>query len=96
MWKVGKYFVVKGVNKQIVEIIRTENEYFDKAILFVNPDKSAADNKELKEQADLFVDTYIKKEKGFRAVHRRFLRGFLQVACGAAGGALLCALFFMR
>lgn len=30
--------MIKGVNKQIIEVNCTQNETFDKVILFVNPD----------------------------------------------------------
>lgn len=32
--------MLKGINKQIIEIKCTENEYFDKIILFVNANKN--------------------------------------------------------
>ena len=33
--------MIKGVNRKIVEINRTGNDYFEKAILFINPQKLA-------------------------------------------------------
>lgn len=36
--------MVKAVNKLILEINNTENEYFEKAIFYIRPEK-AADNK---------------------------------------------------
>lgn len=38
---------MRGVNKLIVEIKDTENEYFDRAILFLKPDKVMTDQAEL-------------------------------------------------
>lgn len=32
--------MLKGINKQIIEIKCTENEYFDKILLFVNANKN--------------------------------------------------------
>jgi hypothetical protein len=92
----GEVFVVKGVNKQIVEIVRTDNAYFEKAILFVNPEKLTVDQKELQEQANYFVDTYIRQDKGVKMAGRPFWRILLQVGCGALGGALLSMLLFLR
>lgn len=88
--------MVKGVNKQIVEIVRTDNAYFEKAILFVNPEKSMTDQKELQEQADFFVETYMKPEKNALFARRSFWRVLLQVGCGALGGALLSMLLFLH
>ncbi len=42
---------MRGVNKLIVEIKDTENEYFDRAILFIKPNKAAAEQSELDKSA---------------------------------------------
>lgn len=42
---------MRGVNKLIVEIKNTDNEYFDRAILFVKPGKITADQSSLNENA---------------------------------------------
>lgn len=97
LWKVGKSGMVKGVNKQIVEIINTENEYFDKAILFVNPEKLESERSELRKQADLFVNAYVcKKGKNVRRTSGNVLSNLLKVGGGAIGGALISALFLFH
>lgn len=42
---------MRGVNKLIVEIKDTENEYFDRAILFLKPDKLMTDQAEINRNA---------------------------------------------
>lgn len=42
---------MRGVNKLIVEIKDTENEYFERAILFVKPDKAITAQSELDQSA---------------------------------------------
>ena len=42
---------MRGVNKLIVEIKDTENEYFDRAILFLKPGKAVAEQSELDKSA---------------------------------------------
>ena len=34
--------MLKGVNKSVVEINNTDNEYIEKAILFIKPDKQGS------------------------------------------------------
>lgn len=34
--------IIKGVNYRVVEVAGLENDYFDKAILYVRPEKSAS------------------------------------------------------
>lgn len=42
---------MRGVNKLILDIKDTDNEFFDRAILFLKPDKTAADQSQLNENA---------------------------------------------
>lgn len=34
--------MIKGVNRRIVEITGMDNDYFEKAVLYIRPDKSAS------------------------------------------------------
>ena len=45
--------MVKAVNKLILEINNTENEYFEKAVLYIRPDK--ADDSKLGESAEKYL-----------------------------------------
>lgn len=49
--------MIKGVNKQIVEINDTQNEYIEKAILILNPQKSRLPRQELEEKALKYINT---------------------------------------
>ena len=42
---------MRGVNKLILDIKDTDNEFFDRAILFLKPDKTTADQSQLNENA---------------------------------------------
>ena len=43
---------MKGVNKLIVEIKDTDSEYFDRAILFLKPEKLGTEQSRLNESAE--------------------------------------------
>ena len=43
--------MIRGVNKHIVEVSETENEYFERAILFVRPDMLHLNDAELRRRA---------------------------------------------
>ena len=43
--------MIKGINKQIIEIKCTNNEYFDKVLLFVNSKNYGIPTEYLKKQA---------------------------------------------
>ena len=43
--------MIKGVNKQVLEIAQTENGFFEKAIFFVKPEYSGMSEGRLRESA---------------------------------------------
>ena len=43
--------MIKGINKQVLEITETSNEYFEKALFFVKPEFSNYSENKLKELA---------------------------------------------
>lgn len=49
--------MMKGVNKQIVEINHTDNDYFEKAILYVKPDKINFTKQELSHEAEQYLNS---------------------------------------
>ncbi len=48
--------MIKGVNKTVIEIKCTDNGYFEKAILFVNPSQGHLSSKRLQSEAEKYVD----------------------------------------
>lgn len=46
--------MIKGINKQIIEIRCTNDEYFDKVLLFVRADKAGLPQSMLQKGADNF------------------------------------------
>lgn len=82
---------MRGVNKLIVEIKDTENEYFDRAILFLKPDKITTDQSELNINAEKLL---YEVRNGKQKKHLR--KKIIITACTAAvfiSAALL--LFFL-
>lgn len=47
--------MLKGVNKQVIEVTDTGNQYIKKAILFIDPDKAAYDSDFLIHQAKKYL-----------------------------------------
>lgn len=48
--------MIKGVNKRVVEIICTDNEYFEKAVLYVKADKPDVPSARLEAEAREFME----------------------------------------
>lgn len=50
--------MIKGVNKQIIEMKCTNSEYFDKVLLFVNPKNYGLSSDFLKRQAEKYTEGF--------------------------------------
>ena len=82
--------MVKGVNKNIIEVHDLQSEYFDKAILFVKPEYALFDSEKLFKEAKRYVnnaDLNRKCGKRRKTPRTPLLTKF---ACGA-GAAILTA-----
>lgn len=76
--------MVKGVNKQIIEINGSENDYFDKVILFVKPERRFITKKNLERQAKDYVAQIGGSPKKHRfGLQKMYLKYFLSAALGA-------------
>lgn len=51
--------MLRGVNRQIIEINSTDNSYFEKAILFVRPEFSDLSENKLRDNADSFLNEVV-------------------------------------
>ncbi len=77
---------LKGVNKQIVEINYTRDDYVQKAILIINPDKNHLGQNIIKKKANSYIDSLnfpiTSKSKKPRLAN--FLKTMSYVLLGAA------------
>lgn len=73
--------MIKGVNKHIVEINNPQNDYFEKAILYVRSDKLTIPPKELSGEAKSYLNSL-----GF--CKKSFPWGKLFLALTAAAGII--------
>lgn len=54
---------MKGVNKLVMDVRDADSEYFDRAILFLKPDKLTAPQSELNDGARKLLDKIKKRKK---------------------------------
>ncbi len=83
--------MIKGVNKQVVEISETGNEFFEKAIFFVRPEYSGLGEGRLREKAQNAIDRTAMPPKGKHARRKERLKPALWLLGAAAGGGTLTA-----
>ncbi len=80
--------MIKGVNRQVLEITNTENPYFERIIFFVKPEYTAADRAKLKKEAENFALKAHKPPKSRKT--RKEIRYIIAQAilCLGAGAAI--------
>lgn len=82
--------MIRGINRQIIEISDTQSDYFERALLFVSPDYCDAERAVLEHEARRALKR-LGEPTGVRARRKRvWLWGRLVLAafCGAAVAAL--------
>lgn len=80
--------MIKGVNKQVLEVTNTENPYFERIVFFVKPEYVNCDREKLKAEAKHFADKTAKPPKTRKT--KKEIRYIIVQAllCLGAGGAI--------
>lgn len=85
--------MIKGVNRQVVEISETGCEYFEKVLFFIKPEFSAVSEGDLKERATIIAQgagippaVRLKKNK---------IRFALHMGAAACSGAAISGIIFL-
>lgn len=86
--------MIRGINKQIIEIKCTNNEYFEKILLFVKGEKSDSPSLILHEQALSYCApfTSANKRKKRGRINKAALTIVLLCLLGLAAGIMTAAL----
>lgn len=84
--------MVKAVNKLVLEINNTENEYFEKAIFYVRPEMSC--NSKLGNQAQLYLNG-ISLERREKHRTRNKLPFIIGAIIGTVGAGIVSAVLFL-
>ncbi len=85
--------MIRGVNKHIIEVVNTNNEYFEKAILFVNPDKADSGRNEMMHVARDYLGS-MGQPTGKKRSARNIALGVLRLALVFALGVAVTAVVF--
>lgn len=80
--------MLRGVNKKIIEVVDTQNDYFERAILFLKDRKLEEDEGAIKKNADEFMKS-TGSAKLRRMLYSNWLREGAKLACAAGAGAFL-------
>lgn len=77
--------MIKGVNKQVLEINETQNGFFEKAIFFVKPEYSGMSEGKLKESARNEIERAGKPPLSAREKRKGLHRALLYALCLVSG-----------
>lgn len=82
--------MIRGVNKNIIEISDTGNDCFERAILFIRPESASQGNDLVRKRAQKYLSSL-----RFRPLSQhkyRYIFGFLRLLAAAVVGAMITAL----
>ncbi len=80
--------MIKGVNRQVLEVTNTENPYFERIIFFVKPEYMNEDRAKLKKEAETLAKTTHKPPKVRRTKKEIRYLIFQSALCVGAGVAI--------
>lgn len=85
--------MVKAVNKLVLEINNTENEYFEKAIFYIRPEMSC--NSKLRSQAQLYLNKIsLEKPEKFRSNGK--LPYIIGITAGISAALIITAVLLLQ
>ena len=85
--------MIRGISRQIIEVKKTQNDYFERALLFVNPAYSDAEREVLEREAHKMLRTMSGPgPQARRRAHLWLLLRLLLAALTGAGAALAAML----
>ncbi len=81
--------MIKGINRRVVEITSTDNDYFEKAVLYVKSDKGDVSTARLEEEAREYMGRLAPRN------YRRQIPLALKIGAAAASAAALTLLIYL-
>ena len=84
--------MVKGVNKNVIEINDTGSEFFERIVFYVSPKFCSVSAKRLLSETEKFTFNYEKQRSGRNTLRRRMIRrGRIKFILGTVAAILIIA-----
>lgn len=89
--------MLRGVNRQVVEVAEPDSAYFEKVLFFVKPEYSLLAEEKLKMKADALIKdaSYPPIRKNVKKRRLRLYRILQLFLAAAAGAAAMVAAYFL-
>lgn len=85
--------MIKGVNRQVVEITQTQCEYFERVLFFIKPEYSAVSEGDLRERASAIAQSAGMPPAS--RIRKSRLRFALSMSAAACSGAIVSTAVFL-
>jgi len=87
--------MLRGVNKQIIEVNNTGNRYFDKAVLFINPQFADISRHKLDIEANKYIESLgkVSADNGRQYLNKNTKKGIIRISLIFCVSILLLVLF---
>ena len=84
--------MIKGVNRQVVEVRETQCEYFERILFFVKPEYASMSEGKLRDRAGIIASgaSPAVPTKKIKSPLTEVLKITLSLLCGIAAGIILC------
>lgn len=88
--------MIKGINRQVVEVRETDSEYFERILFFVKPEYASVSEGKIRERASLIANKGQKPPatRLSEGKYSELMKGIICLAAGAIIGAL--AMWFLK
>lgn len=83
--------MIKGVNRQVVEVADTGSDYFEKALFFVNPKYYGLTDGKLRERAQSLMATAGAPPRQKKTERKSRWKTFAAIIASAAAGSIITA-----
>lgn len=80
--------MIKGVNKQILEVTNTDSPYFEKIIFFVKPESQTMNPQSLQKEAEK-ISTQMRKPPKVKKTIKQITSAIAYLGMGVGAGAAL-------
>ncbi|MBQ9082440.1 MAG: hypothetical protein IJY28_02950 [Clostridia bacterium] len=86
--------MIRGVSRQIIEVKKTQNPYFERALFFVSPSFSDAERAAIEREAQRMLQE-LGEPTGSARRRRRWYLAVRMAGAAVGGGALASALLLL-
>lgn len=87
--------MLRGTTKRVIEVVNTENDYFERIIFIVKGDKTGVSEPELKKQARSYISANGARAKRAAMYKSRMISAVIKTTAASAAAGLVSVIAFI-